>query len=242
MPRPGSWSRFHKRREKHPVAQPRREESKRSTRHGDEFHQAVGAFIDHESRRLNDVCELTGEAAGAISRCKKGDVVVTLGPESSAPNVRIVYEAKGDKSYTLKMALDELKAARENRDADVGVFVFSRDAAPSGLEAVSRFGSDVIAMWDAEDSATDVNLKAAHSIARYVAVEKTRVDAKKTGDRLAIDKAVQTIAASIDSLCEIQRLATTVKNNGEKITSKACKLETIVRSQVEEIERHVMAV
>ena len=67
--------------------------------------------------------------AGAISRCKKGDAVVTLGPESSAPDVRIVYEAKGDKSYTLKKALDELTVARENREATVGVFVFDRVAA-----------------------------------------------------------------------------------------------------------------
>ena len=216
----------------------RRDEAKRSTRHGDEFHDAVGAFIEHESQRLNDLCELTGDTAGAISRCKKGDVVVTLGPESSAPDVRIVYEAKGDKSYTLKNALDELKTARENRQAEIGIFVFSRDAAPAGLDALNRFGSDIVVVWDAEDPTTDVNLLAAHSIARFMAVEKMKSDAEKTGDRVAIESAVQSISTNIDALSDIQRLATTVKNNGDKIVTKAVKLESVVRDQLELIEQH----
>lgn len=217
----------------------RRDEAKRSTRHGDEFHHAVGAFIEHESQRLNDLCELTGDMCGIIPRCKKGDAVVALGPDSSAPDVRIVYEAKGDRSYTLKSALDELKIARENREAEIGVFVFDRGAAPEGLEVLNRFGSDVVVIWDAEDPATDVNLKAAHSIARYIAVEKTRTDTEKTGDRLAIESAVQTISRSVDSLSDIQRLATTVKNNGDKIVDKATKLQTLIARQLDEIEQHV---
>ena len=217
----------------------RRDEAKRSTRHGDEFHHAVGAFVDHESQRLNDLCEITGDTSGAISRCKKGDVVVTLGPESSAPDVRLVYEAKGDKSYTLRKALDELTTARENREAEVGVFVFDRDAAPDGLEVLSRFGSDIVVIWDADDPTTDVNLRAAHSIARYIAVEKTKTDAEKTGDRLAIENAVQMISRNVDALSDIQRLAATVKNNGDKIVTKASKLETVVRDQLQEIEQHI---
>ena len=216
----------------------RRDEAKRSTRHGDQFHDAVGAFVDHESQRLNDLCELTGDTAGSISRCKKGDVVVTLGPESSAPDVRIVYEAKGDKSYTLKSALEELKTARDNRQAEIGVFVFARDAAPAGLDALNRFGSDIVVVWESEDPSTDVNLLAAHSIARFMAIEKMKSDAVKTGDRTAIESAVQSIFANVDALCDIQRLATTVKNNGDKIVSKAVKLESIVRDQLELIEQH----
>lgn len=216
----------------------RRDEAKRSTRHGDEFHDAVGAFVEHESQRLNDLCELTGNTAGAISRCKKGDVVVTLGPESSAPGVRIVYEAKGDKSYTLSSALEELNTAHENRQAEIGVFVFAHEAAPAGLDSLNRFGSDIVVVWDAEDPTTDVNLLAAHSIARFMAIEKTKTDAEKTGDRLAIESSVQSISANIDALSDIQRLATTVKNNGDKIVSKAVRLESVVRDQLELIEQH----
>ena len=110
---------------------------------------------------------------------------------------------------------------------------------PEGLEVLSRFGSDIVVIWDAENPATDVNLRAAHSIARYIAVEKTKSDAEKTGDRLAIEIAIQLISRNVDTLSDIQRLATTVKNNGDKIVSKAYKLETVVRDQLQEIEQHI---
>lgn len=218
----------------------KRSEAKRSTRHGDEFHDEAGAFIQQEAQRLNDICELTGDIPSIISRCKKGDVVVSLGPESSAPDVRIVFEAKNDKSYTLKKAIGELATARENREADFGVFVFARESAPDGLEPISRFGSDIVVLWDAEDTLTDVNLKAAYSIARCIAVEKTKEDAAKTGDRVAIEAAIKSINRSLESLNAIQTMATTVKNNGEKIGKQANKLLVDVSSQVELINEYVV--
>lgn len=217
----------------------KRSEAKRSTRHGDEFHDEAGTFIEHEARRLNDICELTGDVPGVISRCKKGDAVVTLGPESSAPGARMVFEAKNDKSYTLKKALDELATARENREAEFGVFVFARESAPDGLEPISRFGPDIVVVWDAEDTLTDVNLTAAYSIARCIAVEKTKGDTAKTGDRIAIEAAIKSINRSLESLNAIQTMATTVKNNGEKIVKQANKLLIDVSAQVELIDEHV---
>ncbi|MDB2686893.1 hypothetical protein N9Y42_06745, partial [Mariniblastus sp.] len=217
----------------------KRSEAKRSTRHGDEFHDEVGAFIEHEAQRMNDICELTGDFPGVISRCKKGDVVVSLGPESSAAGVNVVFEAKNDKSYTLKKALAELAIARENRKAECGVFVFSREAAPATLEPISRFGTDIVVIWDAEDTLSDVNLKAAYSIARCIAVDKTQGDAEKTGDFVEIEKAVKAITRSIESLNSIQTMATTVKNNGEKIAKQANKLMANVTDQLTLIDQHV---
>lgn len=217
----------------------KRSEAKRSTRHGDEYHDEAGAFIEHEAQRLNDICELTGDFPGVISRCKKGDAVVTLGPESSAPDTRIVFEAKNDKSYTLKKALDELQTARENREAKIGVFVFAREAAPAGLEPISRFGSDIVVIWDADDTLSDVNLKAAYSIARCIAVEQSKEDATKTGERVAVETGIKAISRSLETLNSIQTMATTVKNNGEKITKQANKLMSDVTGQLELIEQHV---
>lgn len=217
----------------------KRSEAKRSTRHGDEFHDEVGAFIENEAQRLNDVCELTGNFPGAIPRCKKGDVVVSLGPESSAPCVNVVFEAKNDKSYTLKKALDELSIARENRKSECGVFVFARDAAPEGLEPISRFGHDIVVIWDSEAPLSDVNLKAAYSIARCIAVDKSKEDKTKTGEIVAIENAVKAVTRSIEVLSSIQTIATTVKNNGEKIVKKAAKLQSDVSEQLELIDQHV---
>ena len=218
----------------------KRQESKRSTIHGLEFHAAVEEFVANEARRLNDICEQTGEVPGVISRCKKGDAVVTLGPESQAPGVRIVFEAKGNKSYSLKQALDELHVARQNRDSRHGVFVFDRNAAPEGLESLSRYGSDVIVVWDAADAATDVNLRAAFSIARCIAVQESVVDTTKKGERVAIELAIDSITRNLEALGEIERLATTTRNNGEKIASKAVKLKTQIEQQLESVSEHVV--
>jgi len=112
----------------------RRVEAARSTTHGLDFQQVVGAYVQQQAQRLGDLFEATEDTTGITGRCKVGDFVVTLGQESAAPDSRIVFEAKEDRSYNLKDALAEMQKARENRQAQVGVFVFSREAAPEGIE------------------------------------------------------------------------------------------------------------
>src|SRR4029077_17627950 len=81
-----------------------REEAARSTRHGVTFESELGALLTAEAQRVGDVCEATGARPGLKGR-KHGDHVVTLGPESAAPEARIVFEAKDDVSYDLKRGL-----------------------------------------------------------------------------------------------------------------------------------------
>src|SRR5262249_34696837 len=142
----------------------RRDEAARSTSHGLDFETSAEEFIQQEAQRVGDLFIRTADSAGAIARCKIGDFVIALGPETAAPNGRIVFEAKENKSYAIKDALEELKAARENRQAQVGIFVFSRSTAPSGIEPLNRWGQDILVIWDNEDASTDVYLKAAISM------------------------------------------------------------------------------
>ena len=67
-----------------------------------------------EAQRLGDIYEATGTRTGLIKNCKVGDHVVTLGPDSSAPDASIVFEAKQSKSVDLKGALAEVEVARKN--------------------------------------------------------------------------------------------------------------------------------
>jgi len=73
----------------------------------------------------------------------------------------------------------ELQKARENRGAQVGVFVFSRQSAPEGMESLSRWGNDILAIWDANDAQSDVVFSAAISVARMIAVQ-CRKDSEET--------------------------------------------------------------
>ena len=60
---------------------------------------------------------------GSLKNCKVGDGVVEIGDESSSSNNsnggRIVLEAKRQKRYSLKQALEEIRLARSNRGAQV---------------------------------------------------------------------------------------------------------------------------
>jgi hypothetical protein len=152
----------------------KREEAARSTAHGNTFQHLVGEFVFREAQRCGDIPANTSSHAGAIKYCKVGDFTVTLGQDSAAPGERIVVEAKDDASYDLLKAQAEMETATKNREAAVGVFVFSKKTAPEGMEVLQRQGAIVFAVWDADDVSSDVVLKAATMLARAISVRQAR--------------------------------------------------------------------
>jgi len=217
----------------------RREQAAKSTSHGFDFEDSVACLVQGEAQRFGDMFESTKDTAGAISRCKVGDFAVTLSPEAAAPGSRIVFEAKADKSYSIKTALDELKIARENRRAEVGVFVFSNATAPAGLEPLIRFGQDILAIWDADDPMTDVYLKAAVSLSRLIVVQQANAVAETSACVEEMEAAVSALIRDIATLEEITKTAQTVKNSGEKIIDKSDSLRRKVDRQLEILRNHV---
>lgn len=217
----------------------RRAEAARSTRHGCAFEEAVGQVLQAEAQRLGDIFEAVGGTTGAAPYCKVGDHVIVLGPDSAAPGARVICEAKEDKSYNLRKALDELQVARRNRQAQVGLFVFSRSTAPAGQEALLRQGSDIVVLWDSEDPASDVYLRAALSLARAlvirerVAVEQTAVDFS------GIDQALGGLLRDVSHLEEVARLAGTVRSHGDKIVQRTERLRDDLARQIETLREHI---
>src|SRR6185295_9466001 len=94
-------------------------------------------------------------------RCKKGDAVLRFTTESAFAGAGVVFEAKHDGAYTVQKALDELDAARKNRNAVAGVFVMARSHASDVFPRFARYGSNVLVTWDEQDPATDPYLHAA---------------------------------------------------------------------------------
>lgn len=221
--------------------QARREEAALSTRHGATFEEALGAALQAEAQRAGDVLAATGNTTGAIKNCKKGDHVVTLGPDSAAPGARIVWEAKEDRSYDLRAALEEIDEARRNRQAQVGAFVFSRRTAPLGLQPLARYGRDLAVIWDAEDPASDLVLHAAASVARALAVRE-----RATGDQTSeatqqIDLATRAVEKQIAYLEDVRTWSTTIKNNAEKILDRAGRMAADLRKEVERLDAQLAA-
>ena len=212
-----------------------RQEELRSTRHGDSFEDAVIAYLQHDAQRRGDIAEATGRRSGRISRCMVGDAVVQLSPESAAPGARIVVEAKEDKDYTIAKALTELEVARKNRDAQIGVFVFSKRWAPADLDSLARFGSDLVLVWDAEDPLTDVFFKAALEIARAVCV-RSRDEAKQQSlDFSPIDQAILEIEKRVQKLDQIGTFAETIQRSSEKILNQVKKDQKALAKQLEKL-------
>jgi hypothetical protein len=217
----------------------RREEADRSTRHGGEFQDAVGAVIQADAQRLGDIFTDVGDTTGRISRCKVGDHVVTLGPESAAPDVRIVCEAKAAQGYDVKAALAELQTARENREAQVGIFVFSTYAAAEGMEPLKRYGNDILVIWNQDDQTTDILLKCAMSVARAIAIREAQASAEAEANFDEIDAAVAKLGRDAVALAEVTTWANTVQSSGKKIADRVEKVREDLEKQLELLQDHL---
>lgn len=219
----------------------RREEAARSTRHGGEFEEAVGDILLSESQRSGEVFEETGSKTGVVAYCKMGDHVVTLGAESAVPGARIVVEAKEDKSYDLVKALKEIEQARQNREAQVGIFVFSKNTAPAGLDPFSRHGKHIVVVWDRDDPATDIFVRVGLSVAKALVIREQLSDAKNRSSFVALKAALIAITSDIAALDEITKWATTVKRSGEKIGKKAGSLRKKLNKNLAVLEKHLLS-
>lgn len=188
----------------------------RSTTHGHAFEENVGNLLADVCTRQADVFEPTGSSTGTIRNCKVGDFVITLGPDCAAAGAKIVVEAKEDASYTVKSTLDEADEARRNRGAGVCLFVHSKRTGPAAMEPVSRFGNDIVVVWDPEDSNTDLNVRAGLMVAKAMSVRKATQANKEASSWVEIDRAIEAIRKQTANFAELKTSAETIQRATEK--------------------------
>ena len=111
-----------------------------------------------------------------------------------------------------------IRTARQNREAESGLFVFSKKTAPAGLEPLARYGNDVVVVWDADDLATDTHLRLGLSVARALCTRKALERSSLDVDFTAIDGALLEIAKQVRELDEIRTWTDT--NDREIATTK----------------------
>lgn len=217
----------------------RRAEAQRGTQHGLDFEDAVFEYIVQHAQQAGDVADRTGLETGLMSHCKKGDYVITLGPDSAASGARIVVEAKEDRSYDVRAACDELQLARQNRQAQVGLFVFSSKTAPPGLEPPVRYGHDVLVVWDAADADSNALLRAGLALARGLCIRANKQSAAQEADFDAIDKAIAEIGKRAEALEKVSKWAKTIQNNGAHIIKHVSNSRKNLVRQVAALEQHI---
>lgn len=219
----------------------RKDEAARSTRHGATFEDALGGLLRSEAQRVGDVHRSTGAQTGAIKNCKVGDHVIAMGPDSAAPGATLVFEAKEDKSYDLRAALDEIEKARKNREAQIGVFVFSARTAPEGLEPLARYGDDIAVVWDAEDESSDLVLRCAYSLARALASRVAGASSHSAEAQREIDLAIRAVEKQLRFLDDVHTMAGTVKRSGEKIEKRMELMREELAAQVTRLDQQLAA-
>lgn len=219
----------------------KREESLRSTTHGRNFEDAVWEFVQREAQRSGDIAAKVGNTTGCMRNCKVGDAVITLGDESAAPGANIVLESKEDSSYDLRKAREECLAARKNREAEVAIFIFSKKAAPSGQEVMCRHGNDIFVVWDAEDIASDIYLRAALMVARALSVRNAKARTEESADLDALDKSILELEREAKRLGEIKKWTETIKSNSGKVLDEVAKMTEGVLRQIDNLRQTATA-
>lgn len=195
----------------------RKEAAQRSTIHGVEFEDALCECLQQMAQNVGDVFQRVGSTTGMIRHCQKGDAVWTLGPETAAPGERIVIEAKESRSYQIADALKELEQAKQNRECQLGVFVFSTKTAPAMCEPIARYGAHIVVVWNAEDANSDIYLKCAMTMARALCVQRRTDRDEQKEDIEGMLRATAEVEKQAVKLDEIQKWSQTIKNNSDKI-------------------------
>lgn len=217
----------------------RREEAKRSTTHGHDFEEELFRVVQRQCHRAGHIAQQVGATTGIIRNSKVGDITIELSPEHVAAGARIVVEAKEDASYDLSKARAEIDIGRKNRQAEVGVFVFSRDTAPASVEPFARFGNDIFVIWDANDATSDVFLDAAVSVAYAMCSRAAASRETQKADFESLERAIREIEKQIQGFDEITRSGETIKNSSDKILNRARIMKDAVGKQLRVLDEMV---
>lgn len=194
----------------------------KTPRGGLDFEEAVVAFVGAAVSGGPCVVDASGNSKGVLAR-KTGDAVVRFTSESAFVGSAVVFEAKRDASYTTQRALDELDAARKNRDASAGVFVMAKSHAPDTFPRFARYGNNVLAVWDDQDPATDPYLHAAVLLGVGLVTRAKAVG--DAGDITAIHDLEARIEHELSRLAKMEKHNESIKKSADNISEEIRKAQ-----------------
>jgi len=155
------------------AATARATERAKSAAKGADFEDLLDAMLADVARGAGDIVDRTSDEQGDVIRSKKGDFVITVNPGlSNGVDLKVVVEAK-DRVISGRLMRDELREAKTNRGAAVGLVVFTPLHAPSGIAPFDVRAGDVYCVIDPE-APEPATLEAAVRLARLLALAGLR--------------------------------------------------------------------
>lgn len=216
------------------------QEAERGTQKGREFEDILYDSIAIVGRQLGDTTENVSSITGKLGKRKVGDCIITLGDTSAAPGRRIVVEAKKEQGYKLTRAIDELKEAKKNREAEIGIFAFARNYAPIEIGDFHQVGDDFFVTVD-EDRLNIkeplIFLEAAYKISRLLIVTAVRKEQAREIDVGMIKVNIDNIAESIRRSSDIITKARTINTNSRIIQETVEIMQQDIQSRLDELTR-----
>ena len=206
---------------------------------GGDFEDVLESMLADATRGSGDLFERTSGETGELLRSKKGDFVVTVDPaRTGGADLRIVVEAK-DRGMSVRSIREEIREAKENRAACVGLVVFSPAHAPAGIAPFDIRAGDVYCVIDPAnpDSAT---LEAALRLARLLAVASLR-EIEAEIDTEAVRAALTAVRAELEALRGIKATLTSISTSATGLQVALDRLRDGVIARVVEAEDQIRA-
>ncbi len=214
-------------------------ERAKSTAKGGDFESLLESMLGDIARGANDLLERTGTDAGDAGRSKKGDFVVTLDPAvARGAELRIVVEAK-DRKVSGRDMRDELREARTNRDAAVGLVVFTPQHAPAGIAPFDVRAGDVYCVIDPADPDYPT-LEAAVRLARLLALASLR-ERETEVDAEALAEALTGIREQLEAVRTMKTNLTQIGTTANAVAGALDRMREGILAQIVRAERELVS-
>ncbi len=217
----------------------RAQERAKGTAKGGDFEDLLEGLLAEGARGAGDMLDRTTAETGAVIRSKKGDFVITLDPAlTRGHDLRVVIEAK-DRPMALRAIREELREAKENRGAAVGVIVFTPAHAPAGIDPFNVIGGDVYCVVD-PDAPEPAFLAAAIKLARLLALA-TLDEREVEVDAAAIARALAGVREQLDAITRLKSNLTSISTATKGVWTGLDQLRAGILARVAEAEAELRA-
>lgn len=215
-------------------------ESAKGTSQGRDFEDVISDYLMKVSENSNFSVEYVGNKNGKSGRV--GDFLLTFDESSAIPDYKIVVEAKNSDSYNLDKAKKELEQAKENRDADIGIFIFKKGKEPSVINDFYRVGSDFFITLDDEAVVLGnkaLFLDASIKIAILSAIALRQENTNSDIDIRSLENSITEISDQIKLLSQIKSKSSTIENNSRWIREIVTEMETKLSETINNIQQAI---
>lgn len=212
-------------------------ERAKSSAKGADFEDLLETLLAELARGSGDHFDRTGGEAGGVLRSKKGDFVLTLNPALTAgADLRVVVEAK-DRPMSGRAMREELREAKENRAAAVGLVVFTPAHAPAGIAPFDVRAGDVYCVIDPADP-DPAALEAAVRLARLLALASLREAASEI-DAEAVRAALVGVRGELEAIKGIKSTLTSIATSTASVQGCLDRLRDSILARVAEAEAEI---